>query len=464
VDSNQGGDVPTDPAGAPRADRSGRPIAILALLAALLLPYDSARAEDSAPADTSAAPRDTSRAPADSSATPEEETAPWMVPATPEEVAGQVEGLNEVITVMQTDLDKLKRIKITGFLQARWEDAESDRDSVQVVGSPATYTTNTLERFYIRRARLKVTYDASPWGQLVTQIDGGADRQIRLIDAYGALYDWWTVDHDHQLWIGQFNVPFGYEIETADLVRELPERSRAENILFPGERDRGVKLQDLFGTHFETALAVINGGGINSADFPTTDPTRGKDVLGRARVVLGFLDAGVSGYTGKQTTPLTGPDVETDRTRYGGEIQCYYALPVVGGGALKAEAYRGHNVNSDSVSTLIAAPTSANPVRLLKPGADPGHLATDFDGGYVTWVQNIKEFAQVAVRYDWWDPNVDVDHDQFHRVGIALHAFYQGQVRVTLAYEIPTTERALAGGGYEDPGDNMWTAQFQFQF
>jgi hypothetical protein len=70
----------------------------------------------------------------------------------------------------------------------------------------------------------------------------------------------------------------------------------------------------------------------------------------------------------------------------------------------------------------------------------------------------------VAVRYDWWDPNVDVDHDQFHRVGIALHAFYQGQVRMTLAYEIPTTERALAGGVYEDPKDNLWTAQFQFQF
>jgi len=438
------------------APRAGHMLGLLtaALLSAALWPSGVARADDSAPADTSAASADTS-------ATPVDET---LAPESLEEVAGHVGGLTETVTTMQTDLDKLKRIKISGYLQARWEGSESDRDTVKVVGSPATYTTSNARRFYLRRARFKITYDASPWGQMVLTADGGTDRPFRLLDAYGALYDPWTIEHHHQLWFGQFNVPFGNEIERSSQVREMPERSRAEGILFPGERDRGVKLQDQFGTHFETALAVINGGGINSADFPTTDPTAAKDVVGRARVLFGFLDAGISAYGGKQTTPLTGPDVETDRTRLGGEIQWYYEMPKLGGGSLKAETYRGHNVNSDSVSTLIAAPTSANPVRLLKPGADPGHLATDFEGGYVTWVQNVTDRLQVAARYDWWDPNVDVDHDQYHRMGFALNAFYRGQVRVTFAYEIPTTERALAGGGYDDPNDNLMTAQFQFQF
>jgi len=451
MDLNQGGDVPKDDRNASRAARRR---AMLVLLAAAVLfaavgPTRAARAEDAAPADTSAAAPDSSVAPA---------------PETLEEVAGHVGGLTETVTTLQTDLDKLKRIKISGYLQERWEGSESDRDSVKAAGSPASYTTYDARRFYLRRARFKITYDASPWGTMVLSVDGGTDRPFRMLDAYGALYDPWTIEHHHQLWFGQFNVPFGNEIERSSSVREMPERSKAENILFPGERDRGIKLQDQFGTHFETALAVINGGGINSGDFPTTDPSAAKDVLGRARVLFGFLDAGISAYGGKQTTPLTGPDVETDRTRLGGEIQWCYEMPKLGGGSLKAEAYKGHNVNSDSLSALVAAPTSANPVRLLKPGADPAHLATDFEGGYVTWVQNVTERLQVAARYDWWDPNVDVDHDQYHRVGFALNTFYKGQVRVTLAYEIPTTERALASGGYEDPKDNLMTAQFQFQF
>ena len=47
------------------------------------------------------------------------------------------------------------------------------------------------------------------------------------------LLDPWTPDHRNPLWFGQFNIPFGYEIERSSSVRELLERSRAENVLFP---------------------------------------------------------------------------------------------------------------------------------------------------------------------------------------------------------------------------------------
>jgi hypothetical protein len=374
-----------------------------------------------------------------------------------------LDGITEQMTALQTDVDRLKRFKLSGYVQVRWDASEADFDTVKVSGSPSNVVPFNVERFYIRRGRLKLTYDAAPWGEFVFSMDGAQDRIVKIIDVYAALFDPWTVEHHHQFWAGQFNTPFGYEIERSSSVRELPERSRAENILFPGERDRGVQLRDQWGTHLETTLSVINGGAIGNAEFPNTDPTAGKDLLGRARVLLGFLDFGVSGYTGHATTPLTGPDVETDRDRFGAEAQYYYALPHMGGGSLKGEYYSGHNVNADSVSTLVTGASTANPVRLLAPGADPSHLATDFNGGYVMWVQNLGEHLQVAGRYDFWDPNVDVDHDQFHRWGFGVNAFYQGQVRVTLAYELPTTDKAVAGG-YADPSDNMWTAQFQFMF
>ncbi|HET9253018.1 MAG TPA: hypothetical protein VFP58_12970 [Candidatus Eisenbacteria bacterium] len=372
--------------------------------------------------------------------------------------------MTEQVQTLQSDTDKLKRFKFSGYVQARWETAENSTDSVRVSGSPATVTPANISRFYIRRARLKLTYDANPLSQAVVYFDGGTDRTIRLLEAYLQLLDPWTVDHRNQLWVGQMNVPFGYELERSSSLRELPERSRAENVLFPGERDRGIKMVNPWSPQLETVLAVLNGGGINHPDFPNTDPTMMKDFVGRARVSLGVFDAAVSYYGGDNTTPLTGPDVETDKTRLGFDAQFIYELPRLGGGTLRGESYIGENVNADSVRVLVVPPTSGNPVTLLRPGADPSHLATDFLGWYVMWVQNLGEKVQVAARYDTYDPNVDRDHDQFERVSLGINYFYDGFTRITASYDIPKTDVSVGGGEFVDPKDNLWTIQFQHKF
>ena len=55
------------------------------------------------------------------------------------------------------------------------------------------------------------------------------------------------------------NIPFGYEIERSSSVRELPERSRAENVLFSGERDRGLKIVSQWTPQIETVIGGWNG-------------------------------------------------------------------------------------------------------------------------------------------------------------------------------------------------------------
>ena len=379
------------------------------------------------------------------------------------EASPTLEGLNEQVQTLLSDVDKLKKFKFSGYLQARWEHAENQNDSVKVAGSPSVATTFNNERIFIRRARLKLTYDSSPLSQAVVYFDGGQDRTIRLLEAYVTLLDPWTVNHAHGLTVGQINVPFGYEIERSSSVRELPERSRAENVLFPGERDRGVKLVDQWTPQFETVIGLLNGGGINHPDFPNTDPPRKKDFVGRARLSLGVFDAAVSYYGGKNTTPLTGPDVETDKTRIGADAELFYQLPSAGGGSLRGEYYGGKNVNADSVKALVVPATSANPVTLLAAGADPSHLATDFIGWYVMWVQNLGDKWQAAARYDVFDPNKDLDHDQFERVNVGLNYFYDGFTRFTASYEIPKTDKA-SGSGFTDPKDNLWTLQLQHKF
>lgn len=407
------------------------------LLIASLAP--AARAED-APADTSA---------------------PFITRA---EVQALLDGMQEQVQVLHADTDKLKRFKFSGYIQTRAEIGEASNDTVKVSGSPATITPANLTRFYIRRARLKLTYDSSPLSQAVVYFDGGQDRTIRLLEAYVTLLDPWTPLHDHQLTIGQINVPFGYEIERSSSVRELPERSRAENVLFSGERDRGAKLVSQWTPQLQTTLAMLNGGGINSADFPATDPTRNKDLLARARWSQGTFDVAASTLAGRQPVALTGPDVSTKRTRIGIDAQAFYPAPVIGGGSLRAEYYAGKDANADSLKALIVSPTSANPVRLLKAGANPDHLATDFVGWYVMWVQNVGERAQLAARFDAFDPNVDVDHDQFTRFGGGVNLFFDGYTRITIAYDVPRTDVAAGGGRFTDPHDNLWTFQLQHKF
>lgn len=381
-----------------------------------------------------------------------------------EQIQGQLDALTEQTQTMSADLDKLKKIKISGYAQARYELNETSMDNASFGGSPAAAKSSNNNRFFIRRGRLKVTYESSPLAQGVVYFDGGQDRTVRLLEAYVTLRDPWTLTHAHQLTAGQINVPFGYEIERSSSVRELPERSRAENVLFSGERDRGVTLTSQWTPQLQTVVGILNGGGINNSFYPNTDPSSGKDFVGRVRYAQGMIDGAVSYYGGKNTIPLTKDSYKSghfdnDKRRLGADAQFYYALPVVGGGSLRGEFYSGHEVNPDSLKALAKD-------QVLAAGADAGHLATDFRGWYAMWVQNLGDKLQVAARYDTYDPNTDEDHDQYDRVGLGLNYFYEGSTRLTVAYDVPATDvkKTAPASGYRDPKDNFWTIQAQIKF
>jgi len=390
-----------------------------------------------------------------------QEATPDTSVVTRAELQGLLDGMTEQMQALQADTDKLKKFKFSGYIQARTEFSEASNDSVGV-NTAGVISTKNASRFYIRRGRLKLTYDSSPLSQAVIYLDGGQDRTVRLLEGYITLLDPWTPTHSHRLTVGQINVPFGWEIERSSSVRELPERSRAENVLFSGERDRGLKLDSHWTPKFKTTVAVLNGGGINSPDFPATDPTRAKDWLVRGRLEQGTVDVGVSWYDGRHVTPLTGPDVVTDKTRFGADAEGYWTLSSLGGGSIRGEMYAGHEVNADSVKKLVT--TNSNFSRVLATGADASHLATSMLGWYVMAVQNVGERFQAAVRYDVYDPNTDVDHDQYARLSLGLNAFYDGHTRLGISYDAITTDVPAGGGRFTDPHDNLWTIQLQHKF
>ena len=371
-----------------------------------------------------------------------------------EAMADRIVALEELTQTHQSDLDKLKRFKFSGYIQARWETAEFADDSVRVAGSPATITPANNERFYIRRGRFKLTYDASPLSQAVIYFDGntgGSNRNVTLLEAYLTLIDPWTPDHRHQLTGGQFNIPFGYEIERSSSLRELPERSRAENVLFTGERDRGLKLVNPWTPQLETVVSVLNGDGVNDANFPTTRSDRREGLDRRAPASRRARSTSrPRTTTDTPRSPLTGRDLEA---RQDADRRRRAVLLRAADAGRRLAARRVLRSARTSTPTRCACwscrPTSADPVTLLRAGADPSHLATDFIGGYVMWVQNLGEKFQFAARYDWFDPNTDLDHDQYERVEpgrqLVLRRVHAPHGRLRHAEDRPAGRRRLRG-------------------
>ena len=92
--------------------------------------------------------------------------------------------LDERVLVNETDLGKLNKIKVSGYIQAQWEKFGADLE--KVLG-----TSNT---FYIRRARIKFTYEPLDGVKFVLQPDFSTGN-LALKDAYAVvnipkLKDW----------------------------------------------------------------------------------------------------------------------------------------------------------------------------------------------------------------------------------------------------------------------------------
>src|SRR5512137_1516972 len=112
---------------------------------------------------------------------------------------GRLNALDERVLVNEADLSKLNKIKISGYVQAQWES----------YGKDLVKTNEPTNNFYIRRARVKFTYEALDGVKLVIQPDFSTGN-LSLKDAYAVVNIPKLIDFT--LWAGQFNRP-DYEVE-----------------------------------------------------------------------------------------------------------------------------------------------------------------------------------------------------------------------------------------------------------
>ncbi|TAL65274.1 MAG: hypothetical protein EPN88_09785 [Bacteroidetes bacterium] len=373
---------------------------------------------------------------------------------------GKLNALDERVLVNEADLGKLNKIKISGYVQAQWENYGADIEK-------SNGYNNT---FYIRRARVKFTYEPANGVILVLQPDFSTNN-LSLKDAYAVVNI--PKLKDFTLWAGQMNKP-NYEVEYSSGQREVLERSRVIRTIYPGEREIGVKLEYNGSViPLKVQLMAMNG---NFTGTQSKDVDSKKDLMGRVVYSFKFpnagigIDLGANGYLGAnlaKTNPYLQNSNGTadslkrvwtylDKNWAGSEIQIF--ADVLGGMAIKGEYMAG--VNS-TPSTIASSSTMA------QKKADPNKLK-NFSGYYIYFIKNIGPKNQFVARYDYYDPNTKLKGDAagsdifFKTWTVAWQYYLNGNIRISLNYEMPGNE--INASNTTDKKDNILGVRIQAKF
>jgi hypothetical protein len=383
-------------------------------------------------------------------------------------------------------------VRFSGYLQPQWQHAESE-------GAPSfnggDFPAHVDNRFSLRRGRFRMDYlrrneEAYPVAHLVFQWDG-TERGFFARDMWGRFFEnkW----HMLSLTGGLFARPFGYEVNYGSGDRESPERGRASQLLMRVERDLGAmasfepqskesKLKWL-----RADVAVMNGPGINST---TADYDSRKDVIVRVAAkpqkISRWSNVKISGGLSLYQGGIENSNAIIMRNQ-GGTL--LYDSSAGNIGKLMPRRYYGADVqlkipNKKGMTELRAeylrgeqtgtATSSETPVSLLN-----ARLATrNFDAAYFYFLQNLGSTKhQVVVKYDWYDPNNDVDGGElstahghtaadvkFSTIGGGYLWYATPNIRLMLYYEHPMNESTSLAGYADDLKDDVFTARLQFRF
>jgi hypothetical protein len=399
-------------------------------------------------------------------------------------VNDKVDGLTERLATDEADLQKLAKIKVSGYMQAQWQNFEN-------------LNTQPTNFFSLKRARVKFTYEASDGVKFVLQPDFSPGA-VNLREAYVVLNDRWT--KTLSLWAGKFNRP-NYEVEYSSSQLENLERSLMIRTLYPGEYALGAKLEyNPINVPFHLQVALLNGNdgltiansaGTNLNSNENKDIDNYKDIMVRATYKLklgslGGLDFGAHGYFGSlksNALQTLSSDYSTiknvnigdaiGRNWFGGEFQFF--ADVLGGMSIKGEYIAGKN------ATVGYAPVAAAGATAAVPGV--ANFQNNFAGYYLYFIKNLGKKNQFSFRYDYYDPNTDITGKDVtitkytsadattlkNRVsgksdlatstfGFALHHYFDDNIRISLDYDIVNNEKVGTTDGVSNYMENYTKA------
>ncbi|WP_317899242.1 hypothetical protein [Aurantibacillus circumpalustris] len=421
------------------------------------------------------------------------------------------DSLSKEINRIKKDIAQLKNLKISGWVQAQFQIADTRGISNYEGG---TFSANSDKRFMIRRGRVKFTYNGKHT-QYVMQLNG-TERGLNLTEIFATATDPWT--KAFSITAGVMNRPFGFEIDQSSSVRESPERSRYTQILMPNERDLGAKIviapgdkSKLHGLRLDAGF--YNGQGIYVPGTSTpagyaagTTPLLGvnevdfqKDFIGRLSYYKGFkndkikIGIGVSHYNGgntyqnnkvydqitndqdglkvwkmADTTNKTFKNKTAPRMYYGAEA--FFSIKTtLGTTTIRGEYITGTQSGQNN--------SSSSPFFL--PSSKDTYIR-NFNGMYAYFIHRIaKTKHEIAVKYEIYDPNTKVaGRDitsatvnglssadiKFTQLGLTYTYYMYENVKFMFNYNIVTNETTNLNGFTKDIRDNILTIRMQYKF
>ncbi len=398
----------------------------------------------------------------------------------------QQDSTQSTIAKLYQDVESLKKLKISGYIQAQYQLADSAGIKSYAGGDFPSFDD---KRFLIRRGRLKATWTNSH-SSFVFQVDATEAGTVSLKDAYFKYTDPYL--QLFTLTAGLFNRPFGNELPMSSSDRESPERGRMSQIIFPGERDMGFMLtiqapKTSRWNFIKLDAGLFNGTGLGAKEFD-----KKKDFIGHLTFNKASLNEklkfvlGASYYDGgfrQDNDTLFSIQTVNDSVRfiqenakYKGETtkRKYYGVDAQfsidwfpGITTLRAEMIFGEQPGLASDNKSISAVVT-KPIFQRK-----------FKGGYVYFLQNIGQSkAQFVLKYDWYDPNKDVSGDkiglqnsnlteadiQYTTIGIGGIWRFDQNLKLMAYYDIVKNESTKLKGYTSDIKDNVFTLRLQYRF
>ncbi|MFD2527297.1 porin [Flavihumibacter stibioxidans] len=387
---------------------------------------------------------------------------------------------------------KFNYLRISGYMQPQFQ-VISEKGAPTYAGP--SFPEKVDNRFTLRRGRIRFDYarfnqhDEVSF-QFAFQFDG-TERGVNIRDFWGRVFEnkW----HIFSFTSGMFARPFGYEVNLSSSDRESPERGRMSQILMKTERDLGVMMtieprnRNNRLKWLKIDAGVFNGQGLSGP----SEYDSYKDFIARAgfkplKIATGIrMSAAVSYLNGglQQNSRYLYNMVEKNglsyfeadsnaanignkapRKYYGADMQWTFTHPK-SKTILRAEYWRG--------TQTAQANTTETPGTLT---ADPLYIRK-FDGAYFYLLHAIGKH-QLAVKYDWYDPNTrvsgkeiqkltgnfhvaDVRHDTW---GFGYLHYLNDNLKFVLWYDLVRNETTALDGYTSDKKDNVLTARLQYRF
>ena len=411
-------------------------------------------------------------------------------------------GIDSLYFIKDTVRPVIKRFEnlyFSGYIQPQFQVASADGAKSYAGGDFSTYSSS---RFMLRRARLKLDYilkskENLPAAQFAFQIDA-TERGVIVRDMFVRVLE--TKNNVLSATAGFFARPFGFEVNLSSAFRETPERGRMSQILMPGERDIGVmasfepQLRSHKFYHLKFDAGFFNGQGASG----TTDFDSHKDFISRLTVKpykinsselgggLSILRGGWKNgtkYVYEMGEASNGDKIfivdssesnlghSAPRHYYGGDVQ-YKIHHGWGETELRAEYWFGTQPGTQLSTTNPGSLPNTN-------GVPAPTFVRNFNGAFFYLLQNLfNPKHQLLVKYDWYDPNADVQGNEigkagsrtspadikYNTLGLGYVYHFNSKLKLILYYDWVKNETTQLAGYTSDIDDNIVTARLQFRF